>query len=159
MHEDRDRLIAVCDCHGESIGVAESCTGGLLGELLTEKAGASAWFRGGVIAYDNDVKEQLLSVPSHILARHGAVSRETAMFMASGVQRLLSVRCSMAVSGVAGPGGAVAGKPVGTVCIAAATMNQIVSRSYYFYGNRRRVRLCAAREAFRLLLFLLPSPR
>src|SRR3712207_5216894 len=104
-----------------TVATAESCTGGLIGHLLTEIAGSSAYFMGGVIAYSNAVKHSLLDVPEATLAAVGAVSEETARAMAQGVRARLHTDIGIATTGIAGPGGGTPQKPVGLVYIAVAT--------------------------------------
>ncbi len=132
---------------GLSVAVSESCTGGLLGAALTSAPGSSAWFRGGVIAYANTVKQHLLGVPAAILDKKGAVSAETVELMAQGVQRLFTTECALAVSGVAGPAGGTKEKPVGLVYVGLACGNSVRSFEYRFKGNRQEIRRQAVREA------------
>lgn len=105
---------------GYSMATAESCTGGMIAALCTDVAGSSAWFKGGVVSYANEIKENLLGVPSRAIAEHGAVSGEVVRHMAVGALHVCSAQAAVAVSGVAGPGGGQAGKPVGTVWTAVA---------------------------------------
>jgi nicotinamide-nucleotide amidase len=105
---------------GQTLAVAESCTGGALGAALTAVAGSSAVFAGGVIAYSNAVKQQLLGVPEALLDQHGAVSEPVAKAMAEGLRSRLHCDWGIAISGVAGPGGGTVEKPVGMVCLALA---------------------------------------
>jgi nicotinamide-nucleotide amidase len=136
---------------GETMAVAESCTGGLLGSLLTAEAGSSAWFVGGVIAYANSVKEGVLGVDASTLAHHGAVSAECAGEMALGVQRATGAAWALSVTGIAGPEGGTADKPVGLVYLGLAgpQMQEVVERR--FRGDRERVRQAAAMTAIHLL--------
>ncbi|MGB3617584.1 MAG: nicotinamide-nucleotide amidohydrolase family protein, partial [Catalinimonas sp.] len=106
---------------GWALGVAESCTGGYLAHRMTAHPGSSAFFRGGVVAYHNDIKTGLLNVPPDVLATYGAVSEATVRAMAAGVRQRLGTEVGVATSGVAGPGGGTPDKPVGTVWIAVAT--------------------------------------
>jgi nicotinamide-nucleotide amidase len=104
---------------GLTIAVAESCTGGSLAARITSVPGSSAYFKGGVVAYANEVKQSLLGVSAATLERQGAVSRETVIEMAHGVRRVMQTDCAIATSGIAGPSGGTPLKPVGTVWIAA----------------------------------------
>jgi PncC family amidohydrolase len=106
---------------GWTVAVAESCTGGLLGAALTAVPGSSRYVRGGVIAYDNDVKRALLEVDGDVLERHGAVSQEVALAMARGARRRLETDVGVGITGVAGPGSEEDGKPAGLVYVAVAT--------------------------------------
>lgn len=137
---------------GARMAVAESCTGGLVAGALTEVAGSSDWFEGGVVAYDNRVKTGLLSVPAALLAEHGAVSQACVEAMVRGVCRLLDVSVGLAVSGIAGPTGGTPGKPVGTVWMAWEVGGRVWSRRYVFSGTRRDVRLQSVRAALAGLL-------
>lgn len=103
---------------GWRLSTAESCTGGLIGHLLTEIPGSSAYYQGGVIAYANDVKQGVLGVSAETLGADGAVSRACALQMAAGVRRILGTDVAIATTGIAGPGGGTAEKPVGLVYIA-----------------------------------------
>ncbi|MBJ7609694.1 MAG: CinA family protein [Candidatus Dormibacteraeota bacterium] len=120
LFPDTTRAGAALRARGWRLAVAESCTGGLLGAVLTAVPGSSAYVVGGVIAYDNVVKEDMLGVEPAILAGHGAVSAEVAVAMASGVREALSVAVGVAVTGVAGPGSEEGGKPAGLVYVAIA---------------------------------------
>lgn len=100
---------------GLTISTAESCTGGLIAHILTETAGSSAWVLGGAVTYANEIKERVLGVQRETLLAHGAVSAETAIEMAQGARRLFGTDLALSATGIAGPGGAVDGKPVGTV--------------------------------------------
>lgn len=126
---------------GQTVAVAESCTGGLLGASLTEAAGASAYFRGGVIAYDNTVKINALGVDAQDLEQAGAVSQAAASQMAQGVCRTLHSDWGISITGVAGPGGGTDEKPVGTVWIAVAQNDKAVYPfTMKFAGNRSMIR-------------------
>lgn len=103
-----------------TMATAESCTGGMIAALCTDVAGSSDWFSGGVVAYANKVKQNLLGVPAEVLERHGAVSGEVVRHMAAGALCVCGAQAAVAVSGVAGPGGGTPEKPVGTVWIGLA---------------------------------------
>jgi nicotinamide-nucleotide amidase len=139
------------------VAVAESCTGGLLGKLLTDAPGSSEYVLGGVISYANSVKTQLLGVDEQELQTFGAVSEEVARSMAEGVLRLTGADLAVGVTGVAGPGGGSEQKPVGTVCFALAAPAALANRrgatltfTERFPGDRERVRTFAAYHALRL---------
>jgi len=106
---------------GWTLGVAESCTGGLIGHCITNVPGSSEFFVGGVVAYANKVKRDLLGVPEDVLTRHGAVSGEVALAMAESVRDLLGADAGLSITGIAGPSGGTPAKPVGTTFIAVAT--------------------------------------
>lgn len=111
-----------------TVSTAESCTGGGVAALITSVPGSSLYFKGGVVAYANEVKTGVLGVRPQTLEAHGAVSRETVGEMVAGVQRLMKTDCAVATSGIAGPGGGTPDKPVGTIWIAAAYKNEIYTR-------------------------------
>lgn len=140
---------------GLVMGTAESCTGGRIANMITLVAGSSDYFAGGVVSYSNDVKHHVLGVSPESLRQHGAVSREVVEQMALGAIRTLGCHCSVATSGIAGPGGGTPGKPVGTVWIAAALGNKVVSRCCHFGTVRADNIEAAANEALRMLLDLI----
>ena len=119
---------------------AESCTGGWVAQAVTSIAGSSDWFERGFITYSNDSKQELLGVRSETLARHGAVSEETAREMAQGALERSQGTLGLAVTGVAGPGGGSAAKPVGMVCFAWASKDAVRSETQHFSGDRESVR-------------------
>ncbi len=125
---------------GLKLGAAESCTGGMVGEVLTERGGASAFFDGGVVSYANHVKTRALNVPEEVLEKHGAVSAETARAMAKGALSALGVDVAVATTGIAGPSGGTPEKPLGLVHFAVATREGISDRQMRFPGSRQQVR-------------------
>lgn len=129
------------------VSVAESCTGGLLGQRLTDVAGSSAWFERGVTTYTNRSKEEILGVPHDMLVRHGAVSSEVATSMAEGIRRLSGTEYSLSITGIAGPGGGTPEKPVGTVFIGMATPEKTTALRFNFPGSRDKVRITATETA------------
>lgn len=137
---------------GLTLSSAESCTGGYIAHLITENAGCSDVFRGSVVSYANDVKIDVLGVAPSVLENEGAVSEATVEAMLAGVRRAVGADCAVATSGIAGPGGAVPGKPVGTVWIGAATPSRKLTRLCHFGGDRRAVIERAAAAALMLLL-------
>jgi nicotinamide-nucleotide amidase len=139
-------VLSLCRRRGLRIAVAESCTGGMLGERLTAVPGSSDVFAGGVIAYDNSVKRDVLGVGSGDLEEHGAVSEEVATAMAASVRRLLKTDIGIGITGVAGPGGGTAAKPVGMVWVALDGVGN-EARCLRLFGTREEVRQRAAQAA------------
>lgn len=140
---------------GLTVAVAESCTGGLLAARLTDRAGASDYMRGGVVAYANDVKIALAGVPSELIERHGAVSDEVAEALAHGARQSLRAAVGVGVTGVAGPGGGTPEKPVGRVHIAAADGRRVLRRRLDLGGGRADIRDRTTTHALHLLRRLL----
>ncbi len=126
---------------GLTVSVAESCTAGMIGARLTDLPGSSAYFKGGILAYADPIKSDLLGVPEGMLAKHGAVSGPVVQAMAEGVKKRLNTDYALAVSGISGPGGGTEEKPVGTTWVAVATAEDVFTWSYRFPGNRPRNRL------------------
>lgn len=137
---------------GARLAVAESCTGGLVAARVTAVPGSSRYLLGGVVAYHNTAKTTLLRVSRRALGRFGAVSAPVAVAMARGVRRVLRAEVAVAVTGIAGPGGATAGKPVGLVYVAVSGLGRTLCREGRFDGDRRRVRGQAADLALNMLL-------
>jgi PncC family amidohydrolase len=135
-----------------TLAVAESCTGGMVGGAMTALPGSSSYFRGGVIAYDNEVKRSVLRVPARVLDNHGAVSAETVIAMARGAQKLLAADCAIAVSGIAGPGGGTKEKPVGLVFIGIAVKTRAQAFEERFKGTRDHIREQTVKRAMERLL-------
>ncbi len=141
--------------HKKMLSVAESCTGGLIGKKLTDVAGSSAWFAGGVIAYSNHLKEVLLDVDHDLLKNYGAVSKQVAMAMAARLPARIGANISVSVTGIAGPGGGSEEKPVGTVYIGLFHDNRVQARLHHFSGNRKKIRqmtACTALDTIRRAL-------
>lgn len=134
------------------LAVAESCTGGLVGSRVTSVPGSSRYLLGGVVAYHNSAKSAMLQVPRRMLGRFGAVSAPVAAAMARGARRAFKAEIAVAVTGVAGPGGGSAGKPVGLVYVAVCGFGRTRCRKALFGGGRQRVRAQAADLAFIMLL-------
>ncbi len=136
----------------ERLAVAESCTGGLLGKRLTDVSGASDFFTGGVICYSDAVKQEILGVPSAILAKYGAVSSQVAQELAHGARDRLKVEWGLAITGVAGPSGGRGDKPVGTVFLALEGANSAAQvQQLRLYGDRGQIRRASAQAALDLL--------
>ena len=136
------------------VTTAESCTGGAISEAITRIAGSSAWFEAGFVTYSNHQKTRQLQVPEPLFAQVGAVSREVVEAMARGAQAQSGARFSVAVSGVAGPGGGSAAKPVGTVWLAWGDGQQVSSRRCQFAGDRQAVRRQTVERALQGVLRL-----
>jgi len=128
-----------------TIATAESCTGGLLGHLLTSVSGSSGYYLGGVIAYSNEVKESFLGVRPETLAAHGAVSEQTAKEMAAGVRERIGSDIGISTTGIAGPTGGTPGKPVGLVFIGISTAEETVAIECRFKGSRGEIKESTAR--------------
>lgn len=133
--------------YGYTLSSAESCTGGTIASMVTAISGSSSYFKGAVVSYAVSVKEQVLGVD----VSEGVVSESTARQMAEGVAKVLDTDCAVATTGIAGPGGAEPGKPVGTVCIAAHIPDATITRTFHFEGERESVILQAADASLRLL--------
>jgi nicotinamide-nucleotide amidase len=144
-------VIDACRNRRLTVGVAESCTGGLLGSRLTAVPGASDVFRGGLIAYDNAVKIESLGVPGSLIEEHGAVSEQVVVAMAAGVRSGTGADLAVAITGVAGPGGGTADKPVGTVWLALADRVAAHARHARFFGDREEIRRRASQAALDLI--------
>ncbi len=146
-----DLVVARLVARAERVATAESCTGGLLAELVTRVPGASAAFDLGVVAYANAMKEQVLGVPSALLAAHGAVSEPVARALAEGARRAGGATWGLGITGVAGPTGGTPEKPVGTVHLALAGPGGTSAAQRLYRGDRERIRRAAAFEALNLL--------
>lgn len=137
---------------GFMLATAESCTGGLLGDLVTDISGCSDYYLGGVVVYANTAKKTLLNVPDEILDRYGAVSRETATVMADAIRRILGADVSLSISGIAGPSGGTREKPVGTVWIGLSSTQGQDTRLFHFSGDRKEIKNQAAESALSMLV-------
>ena len=142
-----ERLVAT----GKSVSCAESCTGGLLAAEFTRLPGSSAWFHMSWVTYSNEAKQRLLGVLPHTLETYGAVSEETVREMAEGALRLANADYALSISGIAGPDGGSAEKPVGTVCFGLATRQTSFARRMHFTGDRNAVRAQAVAFALQWL--------
>lgn len=140
---------------GYTLATAESCTGGLIGHLISEIAGSSEYYLGGMVAYSNDVKHRLLGVPHDILNTAGAVSEATARAMAQGVREHIRADVGVATTGIAGPGGGTPSKPVGLVWICVHTPESVQTARHIFPGDRHAVKQQTALAALHLLLNVL----
>ncbi len=138
--------------HKLILSTAESCTGGLIAKCITDVPGSSRYFSGGVVSYSNDIKEKVLHVDRRLIAAHGAVSEEVARAMARGVQKVMGTDCSVAVTGIAGPDGGSAEKPVGLVYAAVAKGGTVEVKRFVFPGDRDGIRRQTARAAMDMLI-------
>ncbi|MGZ3863198.1 MAG: CinA family protein [Bacteroidia bacterium] len=141
----------------KTLAVAESCTGGFISHSITINAGSSAYFKGGVVAYDNTIKQFLLHVSAETLKNFGAVSVETAREMAAGALKNFNADYALSTTGIAGPTGETPGKPIGTVCIGFATKEKVVAEKFQFNGTREEVIQQSANKALDILLKELSS--
>ncbi len=146
-------LAAQLSRRNQLLATAESCTGGWLAKVCTDRAGSSGWFERGFVTYSNAAKQELLGVEGDTLARHGAVSRETVLEMVAGVLAHSRAHWALAISGIAGPGGGSAEKPVGTVWFAwGGPDGWQLAREARFQGNRDAVREQAVATALEVLV-------
>ncbi|MBC8265298.1 MAG: CinA family protein [Anaerolineales bacterium] len=144
---------------GLTIAVAESCTGGLIAHRLTNVSGSSAYFMGGVVAYANEVKEQVLGVSGETLATHGAISEETVLEMARGARRLFDTDVAISATGIAGPTGGTPEKPVGLVYVALAARDLERCERHLFEGRRLRNKWQTSEAALEMLRQYLEARR
>jgi len=135
----------------KTLSIAESCTGGLLTNRLTNIAGSSVFLKLALIAYSNEAKIRLLKVPQSVIRKYGAVSTQTAIAMAEGAQKILKTDFGIGITGIAGPAGGTKTKPVGLVYIAVCTNAEILCLEYQFRGTRISIKSQAATQALRLL--------
>jgi len=145
-------LAAALQHRGWRMATAESCTGGLIAAACTGLAGSSAWFERGYVTYSNEAKTQLIGVPAPLIAAHGAVSEEVARAMVTGALQHAPVHLAVAVTGIAGPGGATPGKPVGTVWVAWGKPDGLQAERLQLGGDRAAVRSATVRAALQRLL-------
>lgn len=152
------KLIDLLLLKNQTLATAESCTGGMLGEWITEIAGASKIYQGGVISYSNSAKENILKVPSSILAEHGAVSEATALHMATGARQIFNADWCISITGIAGPEGGNTQKPVGFVCFGIANQKNNLAKSICFTDHsRKKNREQASMAALTWLLSILEA--
>lgn len=144
-------LAAALLARGWMLATAESCTGGLIAGACTDLAGSSNWLERGFVSYSNAAKTELLGVDADLIARHGAVSEPVARAMAQGALQHSKAQCALAVTGIAGPGGGSADKPVGTVWFAWATPYGVHSEMQRFEGDRAQVRSATVQHSLTVL--------
>ena len=149
------KLGSALNSRGWTLALGESCTGGLIAHRITEIPGSSEYFLGGVVAYSNPVKESLLNVQPETLEAVGAVSEETAREMARGAREVMRAAVGVSVTGIAGPGGATEGKPVGLTFISVSTPDGEWVERHVFEGDRHANKQASAEAALKLLLQVL----
>ncbi|MGC8856149.1 MAG: CinA family protein [Anaerolineae bacterium] len=147
-----EQLADLLRSRGLTLATAESCTGGLIADRITNVPGSSAYFLGGVVAYAYEAKVTLLGVSWETLKAHGAVSRETVLEMARGARHILGAELAVSVSGIAGPGGGLPDKPVGTTWIGLCTPRGEWARKFVWQSDRRGNKLLSADAALQLLI-------
>jgi PncC family amidohydrolase len=146
------RLGALCNAQGLRVATVESCTGGLVGHLITEVPGSSAYFVGGFVTYSDALKHEAVGVPDDVLAAHGAVSAQVAMAMATGGRERTGADLAVSVTGIAGPDGGSASKPVGLTYVAVADGAGVAVKRYVWSGDRAENKRHSAAAALELLL-------
>ena len=151
MTQQAVNLVELLKANGRTCATAESCTGGMIGSLITAVPGSSEVYLGGVVSYANSVKAGVLGVSSETIDTFGAVSEKCAAEMAEGARRLTGADIAVSVTGIAGPGGGSAEKPVGLVWFAVATKSGTRSEKAIFAGSREDVRRSAAMHAVGML--------
>ncbi len=149
------KVFKVLHSKGLTFAVAESCTGGMLGARMTDLAGVSAVFLGGIIAYHNDVKRDMLHVPESLMIAHGAVSAECARAMVEGLIKCIGSDVGVSITGIAGPDGGTDKKPIGLVYIGVANNTHTDVHTHYFAGDRAAVRQQAVDASLRHIIDLL----
>ena len=149
------KIKEICVDEGLTLSAAESCTGGLFSDIITNQSGASNYFMGGVIAYNNDIKINILHVPFDIIYTYGAVSGKTALAMAKGVKKLFDTDIGIGITGVCGPTGGTTAKPVGLVFVGGTYQDKEVIKEFHFDGDRNEVKRQAAEETMNTVLELL----
>jgi PncC family amidohydrolase len=147
-----ERLQGICVGGGLTVSLAESCTGGLVGDALSDVPGSSAYFLGGIVSYADGAKEQLLGVPAEVLAAHGAVSAQVARAMAEGARSRFGSTIAASVTGIAGPDGGSDAKPVGLTYVAVADEEGVDVRRFVWTGDRHANKQASAAAVLELLL-------
>ena len=150
-----EELGTLLTAKSQTVAVAESCTGGLLGSMITDVPGSSLYFQGGMVAYSDSIKVELLGVPPATIKKHGAVSEKTALIMASMITDHFVSDIGIAITGIMGPGGGTPEKPVGTVFIAVANDSDELVKESHFTGTREEIKEASVRAALKLAIKLL----
>jgi nicotinamide-nucleotide amidase len=135
-----------------TLAVAESCTGGLLSSRITDVSGSSRYFKMGIVAYSDKIKENILWIPGSIIRKYGAVSRQIAIEMAEGVRAIADTDIGVGITGIAGPTGGTRHKPVGLVYVALVIKNRRIVKKFNFKGSRQEIKLQASEAALDLIM-------
>jgi nicotinamide-nucleotide amidase len=135
----------------KTLSIAESCTGGLLANRITDVPGSSSYFKLGLVTYSNESKNNLLDIPIKIIKKYGAVSKKVACLMAKNVRTLASTDYGIGISGIAGPGGATKKKSVGIICIALSSKNKTICKEFHFIGTRNLIKYKSTQAALNML--------
>lgn len=146
------KIATILTRKNKTVSVAESCSGGLLGHRLTNVAGSSKYFMGGVLVYANAAKSKLLGVSPALIKKHGAVSTPVAEKMADSVRKLLKTDYGISITGIAGPSGGSKDNPVGLTYIAVANSKKVLCKEFHFKGSRLSIKTSATQSALELLL-------
>lgn len=152
-----ETLGATLKARGFVLALAESCTGGMVAQAITSVAGSSAWFDRGFITYSNQAKIEMLGVSNQTLIQYGAVSEQIAAEMAQGAMKFSLAHISTSITGIAGPDGGTADKPIGTVCFGFALKNNVKTSTQHFVGKRESVRQQASIYAINQLIALIQT--
>lgn len=153
-----ERLQDACLARGLTLAVAESCTGGLVSDAVTDVPGSSGYFLGGIVSYTNEAKERQLGVPGEVIAAHGAVSAQVARAMAEGARTTFGAGVAGAVTGIAGPDGGTDAKPVGLTYVAVADEGGVDVRRFVWSGDRAGNKRSSAEAVLQLLVERVVSP-
>lgn len=146
------KALEILSKRGLTLAIAESCTGGLLANRITDIPGSSKVFLLGITAYSNQAKKRLLKIPKSVIQTKGAVSYETAKLMAASITQLSGASIGIAITGIAGPDGGTKEKPVGTVFIGLSSGKKTLSKKFHFTGNRKEIKRKATDKALTMLL-------
>lgn len=159
MNDKLETLAQLCLKHGFKVATAESCTGGMVSAAMTDIAGSSQWFDAGFVTYSNEAKMAMLGVQDTTLLEHGAVSEQVVKEMALGAVHNSQAQFAVSISGIAGPGGGSAEKPVGMVCFAVSSSESTKTETRFFTGDRAQVREAASEHAVSALLSFIQQSR
>jgi PncC family amidohydrolase len=152
LSSEAQQLGMILEQKGLTVSFAESCTGGLVCKAMTDRAGASNYFKGGIVAYSNEIKNQVLGVSEFILNTKGAVSSETAEAMVTGLTPIFKTEVSGSITGIAGPDGGTDEKPVGTVWFSLRVFDEKITEKVLFDGDRDKIRLKSAIHIIKMII-------